>query len=463
MSLTLRRTFGAVCITCLLLPVVQGAGDELPRYRLKVGQELTYHLSSTSEVGSDDKAQSYGSDADWNVRVLRLNPDGSWRLLLHRTQSSWSGQDKTVRPGYASLGYCDLFPDGRNVVPALAGIGPDNGMDLDPASVFPRLPVDDAAAAKGWEGRHEPEETRTHYTREDKESRPGSTWVFTGVLETPFDKVYLRSSRTTYTYDLNRGLVAKGAGATFRGVAKSTTLLELRGIKENSAAAMTQLDAETDRYFAAAKVYNDLTDRAENAADAKELCAKAEAAIRGVRDRLTLSLLQDRVDVTLKGHEFWAKYYAEAAANRSVMLGKPSPDWQTTDFDGKTRSLMDYRSKVVVLDFWYRGCGWCIRAMPQVARLAEDFKSEPVAVLGMNIDSREEDARFVIEKMGLRYPILRARGLHEKYHMNGYPTMIVLDGKGVIRNVHFGYQPTLHDEVSETIRKLLAETKTAAK
>jgi peroxiredoxin len=158
-----------------------------------------------------------------------------------------------------------------------------------------------------------------------------------------------------------------------------------------------------------------------------------------------------------------AKFYADAAADRVAQLGKPSPEWETKDFDGKPRGLKDYRGKVVVLDFWYRHCGWCIRAMPQVARLADDFKGEPVAVLGMNIDRSEEDARFVIEKMGLRYPMLKARGLHENYHMHGYPTMIILDGKGTVRDVHVGYQPTLHDEVSKTIRKLLAESKTAAR
>jgi hypothetical protein len=275
MSVTFRRTCGALCVTAVLLPAARAAADELPRYRLKVGQELTYRQSSESKFVNDGKPEPYGSETEWHVWVLRQNADGSWRLLFRQSHSSWSGADKKVRPGYASLGYCDLFPDGRNVVPAPAGVGPDNGMDLDPASLFPRLPDDGADAAKGWEGWHEFDEARTRYARGEKASRPGSAWAFTGVRETPLDKVYLRSSQATYTYNPGRGLVVKSAGTTSRGgvgVNTATTGLELREVKQGGASAATQLAAEAERYFAAAKIYDDQTDRAENAADAGDIC-----------------------------------------------------------------------------------------------------------------------------------------------------------------------------------------------
>ena len=48
------------------------------------------------------------------------------------------------------------------------------------------------------------------------------------------------------------------------------------------------------------------------------------------------------------------------------------------------------RGKVVVLDFWYRGCGWCIRAMPQMKQLADDFSETPDAVEEEPALGREE-------------------------------------------------------------------------
>ena len=86
---------------------------------------------------------------------------------------------------------------------------------------------------------------------------------------------------------------------------------------------------------------------------------------------------------------------------RLEILDKPSPSWETTDFDGKKHAIRDYRGKVVVLDFWNTACASCLRAMPQVKQVVEDFKDKPVTVLGMNDDDNEDDARSVIEKMDL--------------------------------------------------------------
>ena len=124
------------------------------------------------------------------------------------------------------------------------------------------------------------------------------------------------------------------------------------------------------------------------------------------------------------------------AAGLAAVLDKPSPAWQTTDLSGGQRSIDGCRGKVVVLDFWYRGCGWCIRAMPQIKEVAAHHQGRPVEVLGMNTDDDEADARFVIDKLALNYPTLKAEGLPEKYGVRGYPTLVVIDQVGVVRRSH---------------------------
>ena len=108
-----------------------------------------------------------------------------------------------------------------------------------------------------------------------------------------------------------------------------------------------------------------------------------------------------------------------------------------------------------MLDFWYRGCGWCVRAMPQISQLADDFKGQPVAVLGMNTDREEKDAKFVVEAMKLDYPMLKAEGLPKKYGVQGFPTLVIIGPDGTVRDLHVGYSPTLREEVGKTIRELL--------
>jgi thioredoxin-related protein len=95
--------------------------------------------------------------------------------------------------------------------------------------------------------------------------------------------------------------------------------------------------------------------------------------------------------------------------------------------------------------------------MPQIKEVAEHFRDKPVAVLGMNTDRQEKDARFVVEKLKLNYPTLKAEGLPEKYKVRGFPTLVIIDQEGVVRGRHVGYSPTLREEVTRTIDGLLAD------
>ena len=108
-----------------------------------------------------------------------------------------------------------------------------------------------------------------------------------------------------------------------------------------------------------------------------------------------------------------------------------------------------------MLDFWYRGCGWCIRAMPQMKEIAAHFKDQPVTVFGMNTDSDQADAQLVIDKLKLNYPNLKAEGIPSKYSVQGFPTLLIIDQKGILRDIHTGYSPTLKEEVVKSIEGLL--------
>ena len=87
--------------------------------------------------------------------------------------------------------------------------------------------------------------------------------------------------------------------------------------------------------------------------------------------------------------------------------------------------------------------------------IAGRFKDQQVVVLGMNTDTKEEDARFVVEKMGLNYTNLKAAGLPEKYKVQVFPTLVVIDQDGVVRDIHVGYSPTLKEEVVKSVERLL--------
>ena len=151
----------------------------------------------------------------------------------------------------------------------------------------------------------------------------------------------------------------------------------------------------------------------------------------------------------------------EATARTSIVLGKPAENWQTLDLDGSEHSLTEYKGRIVVLDFWYSSCSWCLRSMPQLNELAEEFEDRPVTFLGVNSDAEPADARRVLSHFKLKHPILCNQNdtnyIDKLYRVEMYPTVLVLDQNGIVRHVHCGYWPTMKSSLSKKIRELLVK------
>ena len=77
----------------------------------------------------------------------------------------------------------------------------------------------------------------------------------------------------------------------------------------------------------------------------------------------------------------------------------------------------------------------CIHAALQVARPWDEFRNQPVAVLGMCTDEKEADARRHRTDGVAEYPTIK-QGRHPGEaagRPGGFPTLIVVDRRGLIR------------------------------
>jgi hypothetical protein len=96
----------------------------------------------------------------------------------------------------------------------------------------------------------------------------------------------------------------------------------------------------------------------------------------------------------------------------------------------------------------------------------EKYKDQPFAIVGINSDPDREALKPVLEKekitwrsfwngeKGTSGPISKA------WNVKGWPTLYVIDAKGVIRYKSVGAN---EDAIDEAIEKALADVKTAAK
>ncbi len=420
----------------------------LPRYRLQVGQELIYESNGEFKYNGGEQV----SEGHWNIWVVRANADGSWRLVL-RSKSKVRFGKISVANDNTTIAYCDMFPDGRILE------NDSFAYHMKPQSIFPRLPRDDAERAKGWTSRDERMDETIRYHQSQKPAAAGR-FILESVDESPMNQIYGMEHKDTITFDTERGFPEKTAMTnqqTYGFNGKGTGATKLVEVKMHDGTWCQDFAAEADCYFKAQADYEHALRSKKTAAEMKEALDQGESRLNQARKELKMADWQKQVDDSLATHKKMKKYYMDEVANRSKILDKPAADWKTTDLDGKSYALKDLRGKVVVLDFWYRGCGWCIRSMPQMKLIAEHFKNQPVQVFGMNTDSKVADAKFVIEKMGLTYSNLKATGIPAKYKIQGFPTLLIIDQEGVVRDIHVGYSSTLKEEIVESVNKLLKQ------
>ncbi len=425
------------------------------RYSLKPGREFSYHTEAASKKGGGRKYI-----VDWKIWSIAREPDGSWRLVIRCDLSTEdaSGPKSTEKESKDTLvWHCRMLDDGRLIGATTMGTV------RDPFRLFPRLPDGPKDLESGWDSAGPEEQSVALHHRLTPGTKARSDLVSISTsAEGPEDKVYLSSHLIRATFDKRRGAVTRvetednsehlSPGALTRGVT------ELVAIKDRGDEWAATFGKEAGRYFAAVDAYDEANRSAiRDAARCKKILADSKAALEDARNALTTPVLREAASRKLDSHDRSAAYVSEETSARAERIGKVATAWEAKDIDGKPTKLSDYRGKVVVMDFWYRNCGWCIHAMPQVARLSEEFRNQPVAVLGMCTDEKEADARAVIDAMGLKYPTIKAAGIPEKYGVQGFPTLIVVDRRGLIREIHVGYSPRLCEELSGVIRKLLAE------
>jgi thiol-disulfide isomerase/thioredoxin len=457
----LRLIVSAICLLCFArdshpaesaTKAEQASGGSAPRYKLTVGQELVYEGSSRFDY-SGSSHRTTDRTAYW---VTANNTDGSWHIVA-QNESTFAvarGEGRETGGGQKrqSFDCFDLFPDGR-----IANLPQDPQM-ASLTAIVAKLPADLDAGRSGWEA---PEQTggKTLYKFDPANAPASGKWVFEKTEKGLFNEIYLSTNQSRVFFDGTRGLITKIESKTSQGYGingRGDGLIELKSDSKKSADWTAQFARESDLFTKAKAAVQALYTSSKDSTNSEQAVARVEKALTDARRQVKLPIVETQFADALARLKDSAKYIAEDKLQEEQVLNKPAAPWLIVDLDGKFHKLADYQGKVVILDFWYRGCGWCIRAMPQLKELTDDFKNKPVAILGMNTDREIKDAHFVVDKLQLNYLNLRAEGIPELYHVQGFPTLILIDQKGIVRGRHVGYSPTLREDIAKQVNALLA-------
>jgi len=123
-----------------------------------------------------------------------------------------------------------------------------------------------------------------------------------------------------------------------------------------------------------------------------------------------------------------------------------APNFFWFDKDGKQISFVEFsKGKPVLVNFWATWCGPCVKEMPDLVALNQEYTAKGALVIGISTDRGDDALTLVSEftkEKNVGYPIVIDNGdLEEAFGgLRGYPTTFYIDKNGKIVKKMIGAQ-----------------------
>lgn len=130
-------------------------------------------------------------------------------------------------------------------------------------------------------------------------------------------------------------------------------------------------------------------------------------------------------------------------------------DFSYPDVKGKMVSLSDYKSQIVLLDFWATWCDPCVQEVPDLKKLQTNYSARGFSLLGVSLDEETAEVGPFVKEYGINYPVLLSQGHPPKgYRLPGIPTAFLISRDGQITRRYFG--PQTYETFARDVEALLA-------
>jgi len=140
--------------------------------------------------------------------------------------------------------------------------------------------------------------------------------------------------------------------------------------------------------------------------------------------------------------------------------GKSAPDAALARLGGGQLRISELQGKVVLLEVWFTGCPPCMQEAPALVSLHQELSPRGLMIVGANADhvlglDYDDSARLrYAQEHHISYPVVNwtTESDHAYGGISIYPTLFLIDRKGVVRDHWIGYVQI------ETLRKSIVGT-----
>jgi thiol-disulfide isomerase/thioredoxin len=126
--------------------------------------------------------------------------------------------------------------------------------------------------------------------------------------------------------------------------------------------------------------------------------------------------------------------------SESPLIGLDAPELQLDLLGGGQFTLSEYQGRVVVLDFWASWCAPCMQTMPLLEEAIDDFDSDQVRLISINLEEPADHIRSVIDRHGMNLTVaLDIDGVAAaRYQARAIPQLVIIGPGGKVRRLYVG-------------------------
>ena len=164
------------------------------------------------------------------------------------------------------------------------------------------------------------------------------------------------------------------------------------------------------------------------------------------------------VFAVILGFAYLPKIFGHAADG--ALAGKDAPDFALKLVANAPENTSDVsvsglRGHAVLLDFWATWCGPCRAELPIVDKIAQRYRGQGLAVVGVNTSDQSGSAARYAKGHGLTYPIALDTGdsAANAYGVESLPTLVVISKTGKV--VAFRSGETSEADLDELVKRAL--------
>jgi len=122
------------------------------------------------------------------------------------------------------------------------------------------------------------------------------------------------------------------------------------------------------------------------------------------------------------------------------------PYFRLKDINNQWKEYDDLKgSSMTVIDFWATWCQPCVRSIPLLNDIAQEFADRGVRFIGVSIDGPRNQSKIApfIQSMGVTYPVLRDLNseLMSDLGVTAVPTLLIYGADGGQLYFHEGFRP----------------------